>query len=63
MSYIGNNFPTSQTFTAPIFYANPSAILASITLNVGFNYMSVGPLTLSGNNVVTLPNGATWKIV
>jgi len=63
MSYIGNNFPTSQTFTAPVFYANPSAILASITLNTGFNYMSVGPLTLSGTNVVTLPNGATWKIV
>lgn len=63
MSYIGNNFPTSQTFTAPVFYANPSAILASATLNTGFNYMSVGPLTLSGTNVVTLPNGATWKIV
>ncbi len=63
MSVIGNNFPTSQTFTAPVFYANPSAITASITLNPGFNYMSAGTITLSGTNVVTLPNGATWKIV
>lgn len=63
MSYIGNSFPTSPVFQAPIFYANPSAILTSITLATGFNHMSVGPITLSGTNVVTLPNGATWKIV
>jgi len=62
MSYIGAA-PSSATFSPSLFYANAQAITAPYTFPVGQNTMSIGPLTLSGSNVLTVPNGAVWKII
>ena len=62
MSYIGA-VPNSATFSPSIFYSNAQSVTVSYTLPNTQNTMSVGPITVSGTAVVTIPAGGTWKII
>lgn len=62
MAYIGA-VPNSATYSPSIFYGNAQSVTVAYTLPNTQNTMSVGPVTMSGGGVVTIPNGAVWKII
>ena len=42
---------------------NTQTISANYTIPAGYNGMSAGPITISNNVVVTIPDGSSWSIV
>ena len=62
MSYIGA-VPNSATYSPSIFYSNAQSITVSYSFTPGQNTMSVGPITISGGVVVTIPAGGIWKVI
>lgn len=46
-----------------VFYENNSAITANYTISSGRNAMTVGPVTVGNNVVITIPDGSRWVIL
>jgi hypothetical protein len=44
-------------------FSTPDTINANYTTTTGFNDISVGPVTISSGNTVTVTSGTTWAIL
>lgn len=49
--------------TNKVFYENDSAITANYTITTSKNAMTVGPVTVGNNVVITIPDGSRWVIL
>jgi hypothetical protein len=45
------------------FISTANTVSTSYTLTTGYNYMSVGPITVNSGVSVTVPTGVTWVVV
>jgi len=60
----GSSWATSVVVTASGGYLlNSNTITSNVTLASGYNALSVGPLTIAANVVVTQANSTRWLIL
>ena len=45
------------------FTTNPNVIIASVSLPVGTNAVSTGPITINSGVAVTVPSGQRWVVL
>lgn len=45
------------------FYSSNATISANFTTLSGYNYMSVGPITINTGVTVTVTTGSTWTVI
>ena len=45
------------------FTTNPNVIITSVSLPVGTNAVSTGPITINSGVAVTVPSGQRWVIL
>lgn len=48
--------------TTKVFYENDLSVTTSYSITAGKGAHSVGPITIAGGVVVTIPNGSRWVI-
>lgn len=44
------------------FFSSAVAVTSNYTLTAGYNYMSVGPLTINNGVTVTVNDGVVWVV-
>lgn len=59
---IGGGLGIAFAPSTPI-YENTQSITSSYTITVGSSAMSVGPITITTGNSVTIPSGSKWVIL
>jgi len=60
----GSSWTTTSVVTASGGYLlNSNTITSNVTLASGYNALSVGPLTIAANVVVTQANSTRWLIL
>jgi hypothetical protein len=45
------------------FFSTANTVSSNYSLTTGYNYMSVGPMTINSGVTVTVPNNTTWVVV
>lgn len=45
------------------FYSNANTVSSNFTTTPGYNYMSVGPMTINTGVTVTISTGSAWSVV
>ena len=45
------------------FISTANTVSSNYSLTAGYNYMSVGPITVNSGVTVTVPTGVTWVVV
>lgn len=61
MRYVGND-PTLQPVLGA-FFIGDQTVNADITIPVGQNALSAGPITIATGRTVTVSTGSTWSII
>jgi hypothetical protein len=45
------------------FFSSSTTVSSNYTLTSGYNYMSIGPITVNSGVTVTVDSGVTWVVV
>lgn len=60
---LANASVTQEKLVPPQIHYNSNTITANVTIPVGFNGMSAGPITVADGVMVTISDGSAWSIV